>query len=390
MATSRYVRLFVGILLFFSSAANAQQDKPKLKVGALIPLTGELALFGKDLLLGMQQALEDVAIEDKDLASRIEIVAKDYASKSQRAVDLAKEMVANRQADILIGPLTGTSTIAVYRAIESTQKPMISATATMPSLTRIGDTMYRSCLVDTYQGRALADFATRDLKKTKAAIMVDESSDYSKSIAAAFEQQLKAEGGTLVGRINYASGSSDFAKSIAQMQKLKPQVVLLPAYYHDANEIIRQTKEKGVRVTFLGTDAWDSPKFFKEGAREALKGHYYVTHFNGNDPDPAIRGFVQKFESKNNHAPTMYAAMGYDAIMLTADSFKRAKSNLATALNKAIASSQNVKSLMGNLSMNPQRDAMKGMDVMSTTTEGAKWKARLNLATTEATSPGVQ
>jgi branched-chain amino acid transport system substrate-binding protein len=145
-----------------------------------------------------------------------------------------------------------------------------------------------------------------------------------------------------------------------------------------------------MRVTFLGSDGWDSPQLYTDVSREAIKGNYYVSHFTSNDNDPKIRDFVQRFQIKYNHLPSSYAAMGYDAVMLIADAFKRAKTSLPASMNRALASAQNVKSLMGNLTMTGQRDALKGLSIMSTSTEGPKFKTRLYLSSSEVPKAGAQ
>ncbi len=376
----RFAWYAIIVSCLFSSMVVGQAEKGRLKIGVLVPLSGDLAIFGKDLKAGMQMALEDLRVSDEDIVQRTDIEYRDYGADPSKVSTLAKELISARKADILFAPLTGSTTISLYRGIEDSSRPIISATAGHSLITRVGENVFRTCLADPLQGRVMANFAFADLKKSKVALFVEEGSEYANSVAQSFELEFKSLGGTIVTKVTYPPGTDDFAKHLAALKKKSPQLVFMPAYYADAAKAISQAKGQGLKVGFLGTDGWDSLKLYSLASREGLKGHYYFSHFSLNDSDPAVRAFIKKFMDAEKREPSMYAAMGYDAMAVALDAFKRSHTNLGGSLIKALAATKDVRSLMGALSMNSQRDAIKGASIISTTPDGPKFQARFSMS----------
>lgn len=373
------------IVVFFAPFLFAQAEKAKLHVGLILPLTGDLENFGKDLRAGARIALEEFATLEPELAAKVVIEEKDYGADPKKVADLTKELIAARRADVLIGPLTGSTTIGLYRSLDDAQRPFISATSGTAQITRLGENVFRTCLADHMQGRMMASFAAQDLKKTKAAILVEEGSEYGNSIANAFEQDFKNLGGTIVSRVSFAPGTTDFQKYLITLKKKSPQVILLPSHYQDAAKVLDQAKAEGLKASFLGTDGWDSPKLYKLASKENLKGHYYFSHFSSNDSDPLVRQFIKRFSEMEKREPSFYAAMGYDAFNLVIDAYKRAHTNLGSSLVKALATAKDVRSLTGAMSINSQRDAVKGAAILATSVDGPQFKARFGMQIKVAT-----
>jgi branched-chain amino acid transport system substrate-binding protein len=90
---------------------------------------------------------------------------------------------------------------------------MISPTSTNVEVTKKGEYIFRACFIDAYQGRAVADFARRDLKAKTAAILIDARSDYSVGLAGAFRKSFEAQGGKIASELKYEEGDSDSPRS---------------------------------------------------------------------------------------------------------------------------------------------------------------------------------
>ena len=115
--------------------------------------------------------------------------------------------------------------------------------------------------------------------------MFDQSNDYVKGLAEAFETAFVAGGGTIVGKENYTGKDTDFSAILSKVAEAKPDVIYLPDYYNIVNLVAKQAKEKGITAPFMGGDGWDSSDLDKAAAA----GGYYTNHYSPDDPRPRCR-----------------------------------------------------------------------------------------------------
>ncbi|MDD3518747.1 MAG: ABC transporter substrate-binding protein, partial [Chromatiales bacterium] len=87
-----------------------------------------------------------------------------------------------------------------------------------------------------------------------------------------------------------------------------------------------------------------------ETAGDLARDVYFATHVSLDNPDPTVQDFVGAYTATYGHAPeNAFAALGYDAMMLVADAIRRAGSTDATALREALAATQDLDAVTGDI-----------------------------------------
>ena len=83
-------------------------------------------------------------------------------------------------------------------------------------------------------------------------------------------------GGTMVAEESYRAGDTNFNAQLNVIRQKNPDSIFLPSYYPEAALIIRQARQLGIDVPFLGTDGWDSAEFLKRlrAIRKQLLLHF--------------------------------------------------------------------------------------------------------------------
>jgi len=231
---------------------------------------------------------------------------------------------------------------------------MITPSSTNPSVTEKGDYIFRMCFIDTYQGPVMAKYLISQ-KLTRAAILTDVRSDYSRGLGDAFEQTFIAGGGQIVGKQSYAQGDADFRSQLTAIKATNPQVLYVPGYYNDVGQIAQQSRDLGMTQPLAGGDGWESPKLVEIGGK-ALEGCFYSNHYYAQDPEAAVRTFVQKYKDRYGQTPDSLAALGYDATKMLADAIKRAGKTDGPALRDAIAQTKGFPGVTGIITLGPDRN----------------------------------
>ena len=88
---------------------------------------------------------------------------------------------------------------------------------------------------------------------------------------------------------------------------------------------LKQARQMGMNMPFLGGDGWDSPTLQKL-AGKAVSGNYISSHFAPDDKDPKVQNFVKEYKAEYGQNPGAMAALGYDGILVMAEAIASAKS----------------------------------------------------------------
>ena len=87
------------IILFINSNLLSQEKINSLKIGLLVPLSGEYSELGNSLLYSLQLALDE--IDDKD----VYLVPKDAGFKNKIKLNSAIQELRNQEIKVFIGPI---------------------------------------------------------------------------------------------------------------------------------------------------------------------------------------------------------------------------------------------------------------------------------------------
>lgn len=363
------------VLLWQSAAASnaSGQALSKLHIGAVLPLSGSMGALGNQVLSGAELAIDQFITENPPFAGKILLHTADDQAMASKAESVVKELNRAHRVHVYFGSLTGPATLALAKEAAALKRPMLSPVATDNLIGLQGAMVYRTCSVDRYQGITLARFALEKLKKKRTAILVNRLSQYSKSIAEGFEKAYGRHQGQIVAKEEYEPGTTDFYKLMREVRKSKPQVVLIPTYYQEAANILNAGKKAGVRAVYLGPDGWDSPQMPALLPKSGTPKLFYATPFSDGVEDPQVTTFVSSFQTKYGAPPSLFAAHGYDGMMVILDAFKRAKSHLGKPLSTAMGQTKELPGVMGKMRMSRQRNVIKPFAIMKMAPSGTKF-----------------
>ena len=268
------------------------------------------------------------------------------------------------------GTFSSSNAIAAASVAEANKSPYLVAGATNPKVTvdektkNVKKYIYRVCFIDPFQGTVAANFAAKDLKVKKAAMLVDNSSDYSKGLAEFFEAALVKEGGEIVANEAYLQKDTDFKATLTKIKSKGAEVLYVPGYYEEVGKIVKQAREMGITVPIIGADGWDSPKLVEIASAAALNNTYFTNHYSVEDTSPKAQAFVEAYTKEYGQKPEALAVLGYDAVYVLADAIKRANSTDSAKIIEALAETKDFPAISGVTTINKTHDADKNAVVI--------------------------
>lgn len=344
-------------------AAGCAKKGDEIVIGEYASMTGGTATFGQSSHRGAALATEEINAAGGLLGKKIRLVTEDDQSRPEEAKTAVLKLIKQNQVTAIIGEVASSRSLAAAPECQKNKIPMISPASTNPKVTEIGDYIFRTCFVDSFQGEGMAKFAREKLGLSKVAVLKDVKNDYSVGLADFFEKTFKAIGGEIVGVESYSEGDIDFRAQLTSIKGKNPDGIFVPGYYTEVGLIARQARELGITVPMMGGDGWDSAKTLEIGGA-AVNGCYFSNHYAVDDPDPKIQGFIQKFKVKYGETPDAMAVLGYDAASLLYDAIKRAGSEDPTKIRDALAATKDFAAISGALTMDASRNAKKKLVIL--------------------------
>jgi len=355
-------RLIALAALGASAALGAGEP---IRIGEYASLTGKEASWGQSSNEGITMAVEEINAAGGVLGRPLELITEDDQTVPGQSATAAKKLISRDKVVALLGEISSGRSLEAAPIAQAHRVPMIAPASTNPKVTQVGDYVFRVCFIDSFQGSVMARFAAGELRARRVAIISSMSNAYSVGLARIFRERFSAGGGVIAAQQRYAEGDKDFRAQLTAIRAAGCDAVFVPGYYTEAALIVRQARELGLSVPFLGGDGWVSDELLRIGG-DAMDGCYYSTHFSPENRSPVVRRFVEHYRARwSGETPDAFAALGYDAAGVLADAIRRAGSTDGPALRDALARTRDFVGATGETTINADRDASKPATIIA-------------------------
>ena len=321
-----------------------------IKIGVVLPISGQVGGFGELGKRGIDLAYK--AQNKTKNGDSIELVLIDNKSDKIESANAMQKLVSSDKVSVVIGPMISTNALAMTKIADDFKTPLIAPVATNDRVTKGKNFVSRVSFADSFQGVIGANLAYKDLGLKKAAILFDNSSDYSIGLARAFREQFKKLGGEIVIETNAQAGTKDFKAQISSIKAKNPEVLYLPIYYNEGALIAMQAKQLGLSVPTIGGDGLASNKIFFEVAKDAGNG-YMVTDYYSTNAKQTTKGeqFMKDYEATYKESVSSFSVMLADAYGIALQAIEACGANNRECINEKIRNVKNYEGISGVFSL---------------------------------------
>jgi branched-chain amino acid transport system substrate-binding protein len=343
-----------------AGCAGGQEAAEEIKIGNIGPLTGDYASYGENVRRGAEIAVEEVNANGGIDGKMLKLIAEDTKGVTDDAARAVTKLMEQDQVTAIVGAvLSGEMNTAAPLANDA-NVVMISPSATATGIPDIGEYIFRNCLSDDVQGAQLAEYAITNLGAAKIAILYAKN-DYGEALKNAVEGKA-SELASVVAVESYNDGEQDFNAVLTSIKSKQPDTLYIAGYYTEAAKIAQQAEDQGLSVQILGADGFFSTKLVELGG-EAVEGAVFTASFYPDDPAEAVQNFVSAYQTKYGEAADMFAAQGYDAMMLVVEALKVGGTDRA-AVRDALAEVKDYPGITGKTSFLENGDCEKEVMIL--------------------------
>lgn len=303
---------------------NTNEAFEQIRIGVILPLSGNEKVQGKAALDGMEIAVETVNKEGGINGRKIQLCIYNSTGNPDKAAELAQETIDNDNVVALIGAYSSNEALEIKYVAEKNGVPYVANMATHESLNKTGDYSFQSTLNDEIQSAALAYYIAfkRNFSNPAILLSTDVSSIYPKGIGRKTAQAWAYFTGRRPMMITYNSNQKSFENIIKKCIYEDVDVIVLPAYPECALRFITEARKLKYRGAFAGSDSYDHPFLINTG--EDLGDCFFTTpYYHGNKSESNLE-FKKLMLSRYNRIPGCAEAMGYDGMLFLMKGLKDA------------------------------------------------------------------
>ncbi len=314
--------VFVLIVILVCSAsliwAGGAKEKPAVKIGALIPLTGALAEFGE----GYREAGDMIEKQFKEAGFPIALKYGDTETSAIPGVEAARTLVDIERVKVLIGAASSGVSLPIAQSVSiPKQIAQISNASTSPLLSVLPadegkDFLFRTCPSDALQGVILGKLAADQGYKKAAVFWVNNA--YGQGLMEEFKAAFESHGGKVIASVPHdEKPAPTYVAELKKIMQSEPDVMLALAYPGQATVYLKEFFEAGYNksVDLLFCDGTKSVKMPEALGAKNLAG--YVGTAPGSVVGASLENFEADYKAAYGHLPSQpFTSNFYDGIFV--------------------------------------------------------------------------
>ena len=299
-----------------------------VRVGAALPFSGGLELFGEQARLGLDLAASEINAGGGILGRPVDVLYRDMQTDPSTAAERTRELIRRDDVTALVGPISSAARNAMAPIIGELETPLLYATNYEGA-----DDNGGGC------GRYLFFFNTVPNQDTGPLIpwlanngygnsyyMFGQNYVWPRNMFRTAREIVDRIGGTVLAEEYTPAGERDFTSVIRKIAESEAEILLFALPGADGVTFIRQAEEFGlldrVRVAFLGFSETYLPAFGEGRGENMITGVPFVA----SDPEGGVRGFVERVRGVHGEDVSVshYVFAHYNALMALRAGLERA------------------------------------------------------------------
>ena len=327
-----------------------------IKIGALYPLTGNLAATGMDCKRGVDLAVEiingryDLNLPLAKLegipnlgGAKIEVIYADTKGDPKNGLAEAERLITEEKVVALIGAYQSAVTKTASQAAERLKIPYVCSDSSSPTLTERGfKYFFRVSPHDGTMARNqfefLKDLEAQKGEKVKTVALIYENTEFGSNVAKMQRNYAKEFGYDVVADIAYPANATDVTSEVGKIISARPDVVMHAAYITDAILFTKTFKEMNlVPKGFLNMAGYIESDYLPTVKAD---GNYFFVRstfaLDLANKKPLVGQVAELYRKKYNIPMGENTARSFSAPFVLADAFNRAKSTDPEAVVNAL------------------------------------------------------
>ena len=335
MKLFKFLSVIISFVLVLGFSGCSKKGIGSIKIGVLLPLTGQQANFGEMEKNSFELAKKEINKTGGINGRKLEFVYEDDTGKPDVGRSGAEKLINVDKVPMITGGYSSSVTFAAAAVAQQYRIPFLVNTGSVDKITQPGAfnlTADQGNKFYIYRlNPPVSEYASglesllADVVKPKSVFILHENTAFGTKGAKAFKKTCEKLGIKVNGVASYSSGTVDFKPLLLNAKKTKPQMLYMISYVMDAALLMKQAKELNFKPNlFVGAGAGFTMPAFKENAGKASNLVLSATLWHQALPIPGAKRYFDNYvKTYGGDGPDYHGAEAYSAAYVVADVLKR-------------------------------------------------------------------
>ena len=357
MKTSSLLSVALGLAALAFGAAAPARAADAVKIGVLLPLTGNAAAAGQASKAAVEVAVDIINNAHPELGNlplaataglpnlggaKLEVTFVDHQGNPSTAQQLATRLVTEDKVNALMGAYQSSCTFTATPVAERYGIPFMVGDSSALNITSRGlKYVFRSTPIATDYARTYMRFFA-DMKKAGKKIasiaIVNENTDYGTSVGDAIAAEAKKADMPVAIRIPYSASSTDVAAEVLQLKQKQPDVVIFISYTSDSILYMKTMKNLDYKPPMIiGDDTGFSDPSFIPAVNDIAQGVMNRSAWATGKPGSTTDKINDMYKAKTGRDLDDTSARNMQGFFALAEAINRAGSAEPEKIRDALA-----------------------------------------------------
>jgi branched-chain amino acid transport system substrate-binding protein len=199
--------------IYMAAAKDEDMGGSSVKIGCILPLSGPYALYGREILNGIQLGMDIFKGSEGDQG--LELVIRDTKGSIEDTVAGIEELVQKERVMAIMGPLASATATAAIKKAQELGVPIITFTQ-KDGITREGDMVFRNYLTPSKEVEAVVNKSIKEMGMKRFGIFYPDNT-YGRFMMNLFWDKVEDLGGQITAVESYKMDDTDFTDGIRKM-----------------------------------------------------------------------------------------------------------------------------------------------------------------------------
>lgn len=295
--------ILFGLAALLSAGSTPAQDRPaKLKIGAVLALTGPAARWGRDSERSMNLALEDLRASGKDQG--LSLIVEDSTTQAAKGVSAFNKLVELDHVQAVIGDVWTFLTLPLIPLADRAKVVLIAPSVVPASVPNPGEHFFTLGFKPESTEPAL-DYFFKINPHIKSAFIFCWDDPWGEVYLKTWLKSLEEHRIITLGKICNNDYNHDYRTDVAKAILSRPDVLFVP-YANDI--IVRLLRERNQHLPLFNTS--NTVEVLRDGR---LPWDWAQTTYYADWPPP--EEFIQRFKNRYGEPPSVEGFNAYDALL---------------------------------------------------------------------------
>ena len=285
-----------------------------IKIFSHVPLTGDQAQFGNDMLRGTELAIQQLSGPLNERKIQVELVSYDDQGNAGVARANAQAIIADPEILCGVGHYSSDITLTASDIYHQGRLAFVAPFATAPLLT---DRNYVEAnrIIGRADGQGVIAGQFAQAQGYTSTYIITQQAQTNLRNAESFRTQSGGLGIQWLGTVIIETTPDSLNTSVNKIMNANPAVVYLSSSAERAMPYMLALRAAGYAGAFLGTEDLDNPALISQAGASLLEGGglYYTISNPPVEYHPDTEQFISDYTNQYGSAPLDFAARAYDA-----------------------------------------------------------------------------